>query len=1311
MVKLANRAKVSTSTTGTGTITLGSAVAGFQTFADAGVSNGETVRYVIEDGNNWEIGYGVYTHSGTTLTRVISESSNSDNAITLSGSASVFISAIADDLENVTATTFAEKHVNGQTEITVKVITKTTGHRYSGTGSNYGYTLNGSEAPYLKLMAGKTYRFDQSDSSNSTHPFRFYLDAAKVTAYSTSVTTNGTPGSSGAYTQIAVTSSTPSLLYYQCSAHGYMGNQVVVEGSSKNNVSVSDTAPSTPQAGDQWFNSSDLKMYIYYNDGDSSQWVQASPSGNVTGASLSSFSVGSEASASGDGGIAYNNTSGVFTYTPPLIGGSTTVYANTSSLPSTASASTGDMAFVTANTRFYVFNGSAWYSVALTNTAPTIGGASSSYTLATDGTATVVTITGSDPESDPLIYSHTASGLVNEATITQGTGASTNVFTVTPSTNSAHAGNFTVTFSITDGANVANSVSSFTLLFENPISIGSALQVGTRGVNNGTNSTFADSSSSTHTITPTGDVYQTAITPYKGNDTVGLNSIYFDGSDHLALPASHADWNLGTGDFTLECWFKHNASTAADTQFISWQGGGGNFGWESQGATRTMTPYYYHGGYPAGTSGVGGNIDKNKAEWHHGVWTRHSGTLKFYLDGRELQSGAYTTDISSGTPLIGKYSGGQNYTGHMSNIRIVKGTAVYTGEFTPSTAPLTAISGTVFLLNGVNFTDSSSTGHAITVGGDPKIKTDHPFTILNRWQPSYGGSAYFDGTGDYLTSASSSDYAIGSGDDWTVELWFYATAHTSGLYHSHTSALPSSNQGHGLGISNASKLLLYQNGSNQTVDSPTVILNQWNHVAITRASGSKKVFLNGALVKTISETEAYTGTYMTVGGYYSTSFLMNGYIADFNYIKGTAKYTSAFTPPTSLVSNHSNTKLKLNFAQAGIFDFSQKNSMALTGNVQESTTQTKYSTTNMKFDGSGDYILIDDPIFAVGKGDFQVQFWAYQLDTSDRGYFHCGTNPTGSSTNGFALASSGGAVWSYHTGYTQGGSVSANTWNHLVYVRRNGRQQCFVNGTRVIDRASTEDYTGTKMLIGGYYSSSNLFNGYIEDFQFIKGHTTYPFERPQSALTAVSGTSLQFATTSSIPSSPNGLTLTTPDGTPTVSSFTPTDNPSSYSYYYNGSSSHKIAANTAINLGNGDFTIEGFFWIDPTLASTYGTLFDTRDGAGGGNDNGAFGLAVTTANMYVWSGAKIIPDFPTVTGRWNHLVYQRKTISGTSTHQMFRDGVLVGSSTTARTFDNHPIYFGKSEYADWSRFYMTDFRLVKGTAIYNTSFTPPTGAL
>jgi len=97
-ISLGNRAKMSTSTTGTGTITLGSAVSGFQTFADAGITNGQTVRYAIDDGANFEIGSGTYTSSGTTLTRSVTESSNSDSAITLSGNAEVFIAATVADL-------------------------------------------------------------------------------------------------------------------------------------------------------------------------------------------------------------------------------------------------------------------------------------------------------------------------------------------------------------------------------------------------------------------------------------------------------------------------------------------------------------------------------------------------------------------------------------------------------------------------------------------------------------------------------------------------------------------------------------------------------------------------------------------------------------------------------------------------------------------------------------------------------------------------------------------------------------------------------------------------------------------------------------------------------------------------------------------------------------------------------------------------------------------------------------------------------------------------------------------------------------
>ncbi len=152
-VVLGNRAKMSTSTTGTGTITLGSALSGYQTFAQAGITNGQTVRYAIEDGTNFEIGSGVYTSSGTTLTRSVTESSNSDSAISLSGSAEVFITASAADIfvnDGATSlTTTGTITAGGNVAISTGVIDLKNG----GSQSVVKFYCESSNAHYAEIKA------------------------------------------------------------------------------------------------------------------------------------------------------------------------------------------------------------------------------------------------------------------------------------------------------------------------------------------------------------------------------------------------------------------------------------------------------------------------------------------------------------------------------------------------------------------------------------------------------------------------------------------------------------------------------------------------------------------------------------------------------------------------------------------------------------------------------------------------------------------------------------------------------------------------------------------------------------------------------------------------------------------------------------------------------------------------------------------------------------------------------------------------------------------------------------------------------
>ena len=158
-------------------------------------------------------------------------------------------------------------------------------------------------------------------------------------------------------------------------------------------------------------------------------------------------------SVSGD--LSYD--SGVVSYTAPS-SSALQVVATVGDLPTDASA--GDQAVVQSNNKLYIRTADGWYAVALINTAPTVSGNDASYTLATDGTATVITLTAVDPENDPVSFSHSVtSGALNGTTVSQ----SDNVFTVTP--HASQPATFELTFSADDSVNVATVVSSFTLAF------------------------------------------------------------------------------------------------------------------------------------------------------------------------------------------------------------------------------------------------------------------------------------------------------------------------------------------------------------------------------------------------------------------------------------------------------------------------------------------------------------------------------------------------------------------------------------------------------------------------------------------------------------------------------------------------------------------------------------------------------------------------------------------------------------------------------------------------------------------------------
>jgi hypothetical protein len=868
-------------------------------------------------------------------------------------------------------------------------------------------------------------------------------------------------------------------------------------------VTSSDTAPSSPSAGDLWYDTTTLRLYVYYNDGSSSQWVKANPSGS------SGALVQESAPTNPAAGNLWFDPSTLETYVyyndgdsnqwvqtnPAASSAGTTVYSSVDDLP-LSGVETGAQAFVSSTSRLYLWNGTGWYNIALINTTPSISGASSAYTLATDGTATTVTITATDPEGLPITYSIVSDTSGNIATVAQGTGASSNVFTITPSTSAANAGTFSLTFRASDGVNIATAASSFTLQFQIPNSHYTHALVTSVGANNADNNDFVDSSTNSHTITASGDVTQNTFSPYRS----GGHSLYFDGVNVMDLGFS----TLNSGNWTFECWA---LCETGETILGKYNGGNQLEAFAISGTTGYM---YTHTG--VGVEAPTCNTDLRDGKWHYLVWERYNGTYYYWADGSAEASFANTEAPSGGGNwLMGGVASGR-FKGYVKEARFSLSTAVYSGNApTTPTEPQTTSNATDAFFTGVGteIKDYSSNNRTFNTS-TTQLRPSSPYDYEEYSSSSNGGSIAFDGTGDYLKVASSSTFNLYN-TAFTIEGWFYATAPAS-AEHVFASYIDASNR-ESLYFSNSTTLNWWVNGSTRI--SATVTANKWYHVAIVDNGGTTTMYINGASegTWTSSYTDgnrlAWIGTYNDAA---TATDSFTGFISDWRIVKGTAVYTSAFTPPTAPLTAITNTQLLVSGTNAGIIDKSQTiNSMTLTGGTKSSTTQSKFLTSSIYFDGVDDMITF--PRFNITAGeDFTIEFWHYltaRVDSYPAFFGNYTTWTTG--TLQFFAGHGGSTTTQYQLAHNgsfpaiNAGTVNYNQWVHVAIARYNGTITVYIDGSSIGTVASSValDGNGTSFFVGRSSDSADgHIQGYLSDFRVTRGLARYTanFTPPTASL-------------------------------------------------------------------------------------------------------------------------------------------------------------------------------------------------------------------
>lgn len=876
-----------------------------------------------------------------------------------------------------------------------------------------------------------------------------------------------------------------------------------------------------------------------------------------------------------------------------------------------------------------------------------------------------------------------------------------------------------------------------------------SLLLSTTSLSNANNNLFVDSSGAYNPVARNGNTTQGSFTPYGS-----LWSNYFDGSGDYLTVASNAAFGMGTGDFTIECWVNPSAFTGTGNVLVDMRSG-------TEPSVRPDLEYNSSGtlNYRVNGSTVISGGTLVIGTWSHVVVCRSGTTTKMFLNGTQVGS-SYTDSNNYGSSAacrIGADDDGSPnayVNGYMSNVRVVKGTAVYTSNFTVPTAPLTAISGTSLLTCQSNrFIDSSSNAFTITVNGDTKVTKYSPFILYpsaityNQSDIQYW-SGYFDGSGDYLSLPNNAAFGFGTGD-FTVECWVNPSTQ-GGHGSSNNDCIIDFRPGTGGGAYGT--LYIYNNGAGvywyanttNAITGAAIPSNAWTHLAVCRSGTSTRLFINGVQSGgTYSDSTNYgNGTPWIgqfndgVGGGY-----FNGYMSNIRVVKGTALYTTTFTPPTAPLTAVSGTSL-LTCQSAAFTDNSTNNfvvtingNTTVTGNnpFQTGNYSNYFSTTNSYLTGNASLST------STSMSTFTIDGWVYPTSFSTAMDVIGDMSPTSASDTKVIAAevntSGQVALYWYDGGIkrcTGNTAMTLNQWNYFAIVVSSNAISIYVNKTTADTLSGTTTLTNRTQsyncALGKYYTSNSSIC-YLSNIRVstiartISAVPTAAFSSDANTriLTCQAGRFLDAAGTVTFTPTTVAVQSYNPFYTSTIAS-------NGGSMYFDGSGDYlSVPSSQGLNFGTSNWTIECWVYIS-TRTANYPLIF--------GNNRGSFttnALAITNSNsdsasyndkfVFAWgsggfsspsagTSSLLVANATNTKGTWYHFALVRE--SSTSV-KMYRNGVQVANATisSSATFDwgYSGSFVGGGNWDGANSYfngYISGLKATVGAALYTAAFTPPT---